>query len=408
MANLKVNSEIGRLKTVLLHRPGDEINNLTPRFLGELLFDDIPWLPLAQKEHDAFADTFRKAGVKVVYLVDMVTEALKTSKKVKEEFIHQFIEEANVYSKTLSEVLFDYLNSLDIKEMVCKTMTGIKKTELTGYKMRTLFDYADENPFITNPIPNLYFTRDPFAIIGNGVSLNKMYSETRRRETIYGEYIFKYHPDYKDNPLFYSRYNKVNIEGGDIMVLNKKTLIVGISQRTHPAAVELLAKNLFYNNKTEYEQILAFTIPKQRTFMHLDTIFTQVDYAKFAVHQECYNNLTVYKLTRHPSLEGKLLVEELKEPLADILKKCLGREVTIIPCGGEDSVSADREQWSDGSNTIAIAPGEVIAYARNDLTNKALKANGIKVHTIPSSELSRGRGGPRCMCMPLEREDIEE
>ena len=408
MANLKVNSEIGRLKTVLLHRPGDEINNLTPRFLGELLFDDIPWLPLAQKEHDAFADTFRKAGVKVVYLLDLVVESLKTSKKVKEEFIHQFIEEANVYSKTLSEVLFDYLNSLDIKEMVCKTMTGIKKTELTGYKMRTLFDYADENPFITNPIPNLYFTRDPFAIIGNGVSLNKMYSETRRRETIYGEYIFKYHPDYKDNPLFYSRYNKVNIEGGDIMVLNKKTLIVGISQRTHPAAVELLAKNLFYNNKTEYEQILAFTIPKQRTFMHLDTIFTQVDYAKFAVHQECYNSLTVYKLTRHPSLEGKLLVEELKEPLADILKKCLGREVTIIPCGGEDSVSADREQWSDGSNTIAIAPGEVIAYARNDLTNKALKASGIKVHTIPSSELSRGRGGPRCMCMPLEREDIEE
>ena len=406
--SLHVYSEIGRLKTVLLHRPGAELNNLTPRFLGELLFDDIPWLPLAQKEHDAFAETFRKAGVKVVYLLDLVTEALDTDIEVKKQFIHQFIDEANVYSKTLSEVLFDYLFALDTKEMVEKTMTGIKKTELKGYKKRTLSDYADENPFITNPIPNLYFTRDPFAIIGNGVSLNKMYSHTRMRETIYGEYIFKYHPTYKNSPLFYSRYAKVNIEGGDILVLNRKTLIVGISQRTHPAAVELLAKNLFYNNKTEYQTVLAFTLPKQRTFMHLDTIFTQVDYAKFAVHEECYNSLTVYRITRNPSLEGKLLVEELKEPLKDILKEYVGQDVTIIPCGGEDSVSADREQWSDGSNTIALAPGEVIAYSRNDLTNQALEASGIKVHKIPSSELSRGRGGPRCMCMPLEREKIEE
>ena len=408
MGKLNVNSEIGRLKTVLLHRPGEELNNLTPRFLGELLFDDIPWLPLAQKEHDAFAEVFRKAGVKVVYLLDLVSEALEDN-KIREQFIHQFIEEANIYSQTLKEVVYDYLISFkDVKEMVAKTMTGIKKSELKGYEKRTLFDYADDNPFVTNPIPNLYFTRDPFAIIGDGVSLNKMYSMTRNRETIYGEYIFKYRPEYKNTRLFYQRDNKVNIEGGDILVLNKKTLIVGISQRTHPSAIELLAKNLFYNNKTEYTTVLAFQLPNQRTFMHLDTIFTQVDYGKFMVHEACYKDLTVYRISRHPKLTGKLQVEVLDASLGDILEEYVGRKVTIIPCGGEDSVSADREQWSDGSNAIAIAPGKVITYQRNDITNRILEANGIEVYKIPSSELSRGRGGPRCMCMPLEREEIED
>ena len=231
-----------------------------------------------------------------------------------------------------------------------------------------------------------------------------MFSITRSRETIYGEYIFRYHPEYKNTPLFYKRDLIKSIEGGDIMVLNKKTLIIGSSQRTTPIAIETLAKNLFYKEETSFENIIVLSIPKARTFMHLDTIFTQVDVNKFTIHQECYDSLRIVEIHKG---ENKLVVSETKEELKAILERYLGKEVILIPCGGEDTVSADREQWSDGSNTIAIAPGKVIAYERNDITNNILRSYGVEVFEIPSSELSRGRGGPRCMCMPLEREDID-
>jgi len=409
MNKLCVNSEIGKLKTVLLHRPGEELNNLTPTNLGDLLFDDIPWLPLAQKEHDAFKKAFEDQGVKVVYLVDLVTEALNTSMIAKAEFIKQFVSEADIPSETLNELVTNYLSNIkDNKKLVKITMAGIKKTDIGSFKNRTLSDYVGGHEFITYPMPNLYFTRDPFAVISNGVSLNKMYSKTRSRETIYGEYIFRYHPVYKNTPCFYNRNEKVSIEGGDIMVLNKKTLIVGVSQRTEPGAIEKLAKNLFYNSKTEFETVLAFTIPKVRTFMHLDTIFTQVDKNKFTIHKECYETLKIYSLTKDETNDGKLKVEEINEKLETVLEKYIGYNVILIPCGGEDKISASREQWSDGSNTICISPGKVIAYERNDITNKILESYNISVYTIPSSELSRGRGGPRCMCMPLEREEIKE
>ena len=401
---INVYSEIGKLKTVLLHYPGEELNNLIPKYLGELLFDDIPWLPLAQKEHDAFANAFRKAGVKVVYLEDLVAEVLQDN-KIKDQFIKEFVSEANIHSETLKEILTEYLENIaDPKELVLKTMAGIKKSEMESNKKITLTDYVTEYPFVCNPMPNLYFTRDPFASIYDGISLNKMYSVTRSRETIYAKYIFLYHKDYKGTKLFYNRDNELNIEGGDILVLNKETLIVGVSERTHSGAIEKLTKNMFYENKTSLKRILAFTIPKMRTFMHLDTVFTQVDYDKFTIHKECYDSLKIYEVTIDEANYGKLKVKELDDKLEVVLEHYIGKKVTLIPCGGEDSVSAAREQWSDGSNTIAIAPGEVIAYERNDITNKTLQNYGIKVHTIPSSELSRGRGGPRCMCMPLERE----
>ena len=403
MSKIHVNNEIGKLKTVLLHEPGDEIHNLTPKHLDDLLFDDIPWLPLARKEHQAFAKTFTDNGVKVVYLVDLVTEVLDTNPKVKEDFISQFAKEARINSVSLSEVVIDYLKSMgDTRQMVLKTIAGIKKRELPNYQKRTLRDMIDDEEFATYPMPNLYFQRDPFASIGNGVSLNSMFSITRSRETIFGEYIFKYHPEYKNTPLFYNRDMVKSIEGGDVLVLNSKTLIIGSSQRTTPVAIENLAKQLL-NNST-FENIIVLSIPKARTFMHLDTIFTQVDVDKFTIHQECYNSLKIIEI--HRGNEGKIVASESNDELKIILEKYIGKPVILIPCGGEDSVSADREQWSDGSNTIAIAPGVVIAYERNDITNKILRENGVTVYEIPSSELSRGRGGPRCMCIPLEREDI--
>ena len=409
MSNIKVNSEIGRLKVVLLHEPGEEIHNLTPSKLDDLLFDDIPWLPLAKKEHQAFAQTFKDAGVKVVYLVDLMKEVLDISSEIRNAFIEQFVNEANIHSATLKEVTTDYLKSIkDNKQLILKTIAGIKKTDIPSYSVRTLTDHVEDYLFVADPMPNLYFQRDPFAAIGEGVSLNSMYSVTRSRETIFGEYIFKYHPEYKKVPLYYSRYEDVNIEGGDIMVLNNHVLIVGVSQRTSSEAVERLAKNLFFNNETDFDTILAFTIPQARTFMHLDTVFSQVDKNKFAIHKGCYEKLKIYRLTKDMNLDGKLKVLPLEQKLEDVLESYIGLPITLIPCGGGDAISADREQWSDGSNTVAIAPGEVIAYERNDITNEALKKAGVKVHIIPSSELSRGRGGPRCMCMPLVREEVED
>lgn len=405
MSKINVYSEIGKLKTVLLHEPGEEIHNLTPKHLDDLLFDDIPWLPLAKKEHQKFAQTFIDNGVKVVYLVDLVTEALNENESIKEQFISQFVKESNINSTSLSQAVEEYLLSIeDTRTMVLKTIAGIKKSDLPSFKVRTLRDLIDDKQFATDPMPNLYFQRDPFASIGNGISLNSMFSITRSRETIYGEYIFKYHPEYKDTTLFYNRQNVKSIEGGDIMVLNKTTLIVGASQRTTPIAIENLARNLFYNNKTSFENIIVLSIPKARTFMHLDTVFTQVDINKFTIHKECYESLRSIEVHKG---EKKPTVSESKEELKVILEKYIGQEVILIPCGGEDRVSADREQWSDGSNTIAIAPGKVIAYERNDITNNILRSYGVEVFEIPSSELSRGRGGPRCMCMPLEREDIK-
>ena len=405
MEKIQVNSEIGRLKTVLLHEPGEELHNLTPNRLDDLLFDDIPWLPLAQKEHRKFAKTFIDNGVKVVYLVDLVVETLDTDPQVKKSFIQQFIKEANINSVTLSEVLCEYLSKIDdTREMVLKTIAGIKKTDLPDYKKRTLRDVIEEHQFATEPMPNLYFQRDPFASLGTGICLNNMFSVTRSRETIYAEYIFTYHPEYKKTNLLYNRKMVKSIEGGDIMVLNKKTFIVGASQRTTPVAIEQLAKSVFFTNKTTFENIIVLSIPKARTFMHLDTIFTQVDVNKFTIHKECYDSLEIVEV--HKGKDDKLVVEQFDGTLKEILEKYLDQEVILIPCGGNDSVSAAREQWSDGSNTIAIAPGKVIAYERNDITNKILRDNGIEVFEIPSSELSRGRGGPRCMCMPLEREEL--
>ena len=408
MRNFNVKSEIGKLKTVLLHRPGGELENLTPKVLENLLFDDIPWLALAVREHDYMAELFKRHGIEVLYLEDLVSEALDTDEEIKYQFIHQFLAEAHITSETLSEILFDYLNSFtNTREMIMKTMAGIKKVEIPNFIRRTLTDYIRDYPFVTDPMPNLYFTRDPFCIIGNGAMVNKMYTQTRSRETIYGDYIFKYHPVYgRNQELYYRRDYLATIEGGDIIVLNEKILAVGVSQRTHPAAIEKLAKNLFYNFETSFEKILAVDIPKSRSFMHLDTVFTQVDYGKFTTHSELQDKMRVFELTRDPTREQKLLVKPIEQPLQEILEEYLEREITLIPCGGNDLVAASREQWSDGANTLCIAPGEVVVYQRNHITNEILAKNGIKINTIPSSELSRGRGGPRCMSMPFYREDI--
>lgn len=403
---IHVNSEIGPLKKVMLHRPGKELENLMPDYLDRLLFDDIPFLEEAQREHDDFAKTLSDNGVEVLYLEKLVTEALDYA-GVKESFVDEWIAEADIISPAGKDSIKTYLlNMTDTFEMVLKTMEGFKRTEINLSKDEISTDTAETDyPFLVDPMPNLYFTRDPFATMGEGVSLNRMYSETRNRETIYGKYIFKYHPIYGGSqvPLYYDRDESTRLEGGDELVLTKDTLAIGISQRTEAQSVEKLARNIF--KTTDFTRVLALVIESNRKFMHLDTVFTMIDYDKFTIHPEIEAGLKVYEITKEDN--GNVAINSLEPPLENILADVLGVDkVTLVRTGGDDIVAAAREQWNDGSNTLAIAPGELIVYDRNTITNQKLEEAGIKLHKIKASELVRGRGGPRCMSMPFYREDL--
>lgn len=289
-------------------------------------------------------------------------------------------------------------------------MAGVRKKEISHYHKDSLCNQVhNDYPFVCDPLPNLYFTRDPFATIGNGITLNHMRTNIRSRETIFAKYIFKYHPRFKDQeiPYWFNRDEDFCIEGGDELILSKDIVAIGISQRTDAISVEKVAKRLLLSGKTNFKTVLAFKIPVSRAFMHLDTVFTQVDYNKFTVHPEIVGPLNVYALTVDENDKTRLKTTQEVDTLENILSKYLNRKITLIRCGDGDKIASAREQWNDGSNTLAIAPGEVIVYSRNYVTNELLEKNGIKIHVIPSSELSRGRGGPRCMSMPLVREDLD-
>ena len=404
-----VKSEIGKLRQVMLHRPGPELENLVPGELERLLFDDIPYLKTARQEHDQFAGVLRSNDIEVVYLEDLMVEALKTDGGLREAFIDEYIRDGGDTAHQYREPLKEYLMSIrEEKALVEKTMEGVHMEEIRSRHESPLVDLVRDNlRFVTNPMPNLYFTRDPFASIGNGVSIHKMYSETRRRETIYGKYIMNYHPDFGDSvPKYHSREDLFSVEGGDILVLSSRVLAIGISQRTTPEAIELLAKRIFADETSDVETILALDIPNLRAYMHLDTVLTQVDYDKFTVYPGILGSLRIYEICKGDR-PGTLQVSELDNGLAIALATHLGLDrIALIHCGGRNGIASEREQWNDGSNTLAIAPGRVVVYDRNNITNQILRDHGIQVLEIASSELSRGRGGPRCMSMPLVREDI--
>ena len=410
MAGVNVKSEIKPLKKVLLHRPGKELLNLTPNTLEELLFDDIPFLKVAQEEHDAFAQALRDNGVEVVYLEDLTAEVLAADPQLREKFLLQWIDEAGIKTERYRKIIFDYMqeNYPDAKDFVLKTMEGINLTELHTDKSNSLVDLVSEaSKMVVAPMPNLYFTRDPFACVGNGVNLNRMYSVTRNRETLYGKYIFKYHPDYKGTPLWFRRDAPFHTEGGDVLNLTRTALAVGISQRTQAAAIDLMAQNIFWKTEgCEIEKIFAFDIPASRAFMHLDTVFTQIDVDKFTIHPAIMGTLRVYEMTKGAT-EGEVDIKEHTDSLEKILEYATGVDgIKLIPCGGGDPIAAAREQWNDGSNTLCVEPGTICVYQRNNVTNEVLYKEGLNLLVVPSAELSRGRGGPRCMSMPFQREDL--
>ena len=404
-SNISVYSEIGKLKSVLLHCPGEEIENIVPDYLRRLLFDEIAYLKQARREHNEFAEILRGEDVEVLYLTDLMAEVLE-SPKVREEFLMEFMQEGRAATRGLQEALLELFSSYSPSELIRKCIAGVRKEELKHIKAKSLGDMVkNPYPFYLDPIPNLYFQRDPFASIGKGISLNVMSNTTRNRETLFAKYIFDHHPRFNGVKRWYNRDRAHSIEGGDILVLSSKVLAVGISDRTEPVAIERLAHKIFSAEEESFEVILAFDIPKTRAYMHLDTVFTMVDYDKFSIYPGIEEPLDVYSITRMKDKEIRITYEH--DELSSILKKYLNlTAVNLIRCGDGDRIASSREQWSDGSNTLAISPGKVVCYDRNYITNEALRRNNIEVLEFQSYELSRGRGGPRCMSMPLIRERL--
>ncbi len=405
MSILQVKREIAPLKKIMLHRPGNELLYLTPGNLHELLFDDIPDLPVAQKEHDTFAQTLRDNGIETLYIEDLVASALDTSNEVKDKFVKQYVEECGVTNSEYKLAIYDYLINIDDnKDLVKRSIEGINAKDLKCISPSEFEMLDADSEMIVKSLPNLYFSRDNFTVMGeDGVALYTMYSQTRNRENIYGEYIFNYHPDYAGKVnVYYGRNNKYHIEGGDVLILNENSLAIGISQRTELEAIKILAKELFV--KSEFKNILAFTIPIRRTCMHLDTAFTQIDTNVFTIYPGILDQLKIYKMI---DSGDEVIAEEVNKSLEEVLCETLEvDDVKLIKCGGDSRIASEREQWNDGSNTLCIAPGVIVVYERNRITNELLRKEGLNVITIPSSELSRGRGGPRCMSMPFWREEI--
>ncbi len=405
---INVRSEILPLKGVILHRPGNEILNLTKNNLKNHLYDEIPYLQAIRMEHDDFANILKQNGVIVMYLEDLMTDVLNENPYLREKFIKQYVFEAGIktpkYKETIIKYLSEFTNNYDL---VLKTMEGININEL--YMMEkdmnhSLVDLVSkEDIFLAEPMPNLMYMSGTFTVINDGVSLNKMVYDTRNREGIYTEYIFNYHSEFKDSIKYYDRYENHPLEGGDILVLNDRLICVGISDRTSPEAIEKLSKKIFDDKNSSINTILAFKIPSFRSTMHLDTVFSQVDYDKFVYYPGIIQDLRIFEIKKDAMDE--LRVRELNGNLESIIEDYVKRDVTMIPLGGGDKIIADREQWSEGNNLLSIAPGVVISYDRNNITNAILRRYGVKVIEIASGELSRGRGGPRCLSAPIWRLD---
>lgn len=398
-------SEIGKLKKVLLHRIGVEVDGLVPDNFARLLFDDIPYLKVAQQEHDRFADILRNNGVEVVYYVDETAKAID-SPVVKDRFIREMLDEVSFSSRGVKEAAYAYLIGMQPRDLIEKVIAGVRKSDITEYTPKTLAEKIDEAyPFYMDPMPNMYFTRDQGACVGNGITIHHMSTATRRRESLLLKYMYEYNSDFAPagTEKWFDYNDPYSLEGGDILVLSKDIAAVGLSERTTAAGIETFARNLLTGS--DFKKVLVFNIPKKRAFMHLDTVFTMVDYDKFSIHPEIEGPLQLFELSLGAG--GEISMKSMTDDLASILACELGLPaVKLIRCGGDDAMAAQREQWNDGSNTLCIAPGKVITYERNYVTNDLLDKSGVEVLTMPSSELSRGRGGPRCMSCPVFREDL--
>lgn len=402
---LGIFSEVGNLKKVLLHCPGKEMETLTPEVLETLLFEDIPWLKKLREEHDGFANALRNSGSEVFYYSDLLTEILGTPEVAAESADH-LISTGRIPQSRLKEEIRERLVSMTASDLAEVMICGLRKDAVPHQddEKRLSWWIQEDFPFYINPLPNLYFTRDPGVMIGNGLAVSAMQTRARSRESFLLDLIRRHHSLFssvKDN-LWYSPDMGDSLEGGDVLVLSDTAIAVGASVRTGSDAIETLARKLF-NSDSGISDVLVIRIPAARAYMHLDTVFTMVDRDSFTLFPGVADDIRVFRLTPAAGTVVRISeVDSLESGLAEVLKL---PSVRVLNSGGKDRGAAAREQWNDSANTLAVSPGTVITYNRNTASNEALDRAGIKVLEIEGSELVRGRGGPRCMSMPLQRED---
>jgi arginine deiminase len=402
-----VGSEIGRLRTVMVHRPGIEIARITPDNKDALLFDDLLWLDRAQDEHDRFAAMMSDRGVEVLYFEELLSEVLETP-GVRDELIAQVFTPASCGPR-VAERLAAALREAPAEALVEVLLGGVLERELEQWGVDHLFAdlVADRFHYVLRPLPNLLFMRDNAAWINGGLSLNVLATPARERESLYMRTIYRHHPRFADVSFevwFGSGpddHYPASIEGGDVLVLSPETVMIGLGERTAPAAAEMLARRLF--DAGTVERVIVVHLLHDRAVMHLDTVFTMVDVDKFNVFPGLLESIDVHTL--RPGRDGTLEVEH-HHGLAPAVSDALGRpDLQFIPTGG-DAIGRLREQWDDGNNTLALEPGVVVAYQRNQETNRRLREHGVEVLELDASELCRGRGGSRCMTQPVLRDPL--
>ncbi len=392
-----VRSEVGRLRTVLLHRPGSELKRLTPRNNDALLFDGLPWVDRAQQEHDAFAETLRSHDVEVLYLSTLLIETL-ANPAAHAKAVEDLVSDIRL-GGTLRSFLRRYLADLEPEELAEIMMAGLRNDEVGGSGSLVAALYLPED-FLIDPLPNLLFTRDSSVWIGDCVAITSLAMPARRRETQLTDLIYAFHPRFNGVERIHG-WREEFLEGGDVLALADGVLAVGVGERTHPSGAERVARTVFDLGLAR--TVLVVPINQDRATMHLDTICTMVDVDAVVMYPNIAHQLCAIAVRRRS--DSELVIAE-PAPFLEAAAHAMGLDQLRLIDTGLDPVTAEREQWDDGNNTLAIAPKVAVAYERNVETNQRLSEAGIEVIPIAGSELGSGRGGPRCMSCPITRDHV--